>query len=51
MLLKALVFASALPSLQLAGMMDAAETTIVVDAELGLVLLSKDSNSERQVAS
>ena len=51
MLLKALVFASALPSLQLAGMMDAAESSFVVDAELGLVLLSKDSNSERQVAS
>ncbi len=35
MLLKALVFASALPSLQLAGMMDAAESSFVVDAELG----------------
>ena len=32
-------------------MMDAAQSSIVVDAELGLVLLSKDSNSERQVAS
>lgn len=51
MLLKALVLASAVLSLQLAGMMDTTESSIVVDAESGVVLLSKDPNSKRQVAS
>ena len=51
MFLKALVFASALLSLQLAEMMDVAESSIVFDVESGVVLLSKDPNSKRQVAS
>ena len=51
MLLKALVFASALLSSQLAEMMDVAESSIVFDVESGVVLLSKDPNSKRQVAS
>lgn len=51
MRLKALIFASALLASQLAGMMDAAESSIVVDAESGVVLFSKDSDSKRQVAS
>ena len=46
MLLKALVFASALLSLQLAGMIDAAESSIVVDAESGVVLLKESQLKE-----
>ena len=48
---KVFLIAFTILAAQLSGMMDAAESSIVVDVESGVILLSKDPDSKRQVAS
>jgi len=51
MRLKVIFYASILLASQLPGMIEAAEGSVVVDAGSGVVLLSKNLDSKKQVAS